>query len=178
MFKDMSADSYLLAAGIAGDWPYGRGCYVSEDKGFVVWVGEEDHLRIICMKKTTVLNEVFQRLRTVLNVIYDEIPGGCARSPDYGNVTSCPTNMGTGMRCSVHVPLPNLTKDGTDKKAKAAAKQFGLSVRGLGGEHTPVGKDGTVDVSPSSRFCITESEIVTQMYNGLKQIKQLENAAK
>ena len=56
MFKDMSKDDFLLAAGIAGDWPFGRGCYVSEDKEFIIWVGEEDHLRIMCMKKGTVLN--------------------------------------------------------------------------------------------------------------------------
>ena len=54
MFKDMAADSYLAAAGIASDWPHGRGCYVSEDRAFIIWVGEEDHLRIMCMKKATV----------------------------------------------------------------------------------------------------------------------------
>jgi hypothetical protein len=32
MFKDMSADEYLMTAGIARDWPHGRGCYHSEDK--------------------------------------------------------------------------------------------------------------------------------------------------
>jgi hypothetical protein len=62
MFKDMSDDKYLNSAGISSHWPYGRGCYVSEDKGFIVWVGEEDHLRIMCMKKGNVLNEVFDRL--------------------------------------------------------------------------------------------------------------------
>merc|ERR1712159_342425 len=51
MFKDMSADSFLVDAGIASHWPHGRGCYVSEDKGFIIWVGEEDHLRIMAMKK-------------------------------------------------------------------------------------------------------------------------------
>merc|ERR1711957_363112 len=103
MFKDMSVDSYLLSAGIAGDWPFGRGCFVSAD------------------------------------------------SADYGVVTSCPTNIGTGMRASLHIPLPNLTADGTDKKAKEIARPLGLSVRGLGGEHTPIGADGTVDISPSAR---------------------------
>lgn len=49
MFKDMSADSFLLDAGIARHWPHGRGCYVSEDGGFIIWVGEEDHLRIMAM---------------------------------------------------------------------------------------------------------------------------------
>jgi hypothetical protein len=37
MFKDMAADPYLSAAGIAADWPAGRGCYQSSDGGFIVW---------------------------------------------------------------------------------------------------------------------------------------------
>lgn len=41
MFKDMSADTYLSTAGIASHWPFGRGCYVSGDKGFVIWVGAD-----------------------------------------------------------------------------------------------------------------------------------------
>eukprot|EP00899_Mesostigma_viride_P004899 jgi/Mesvir1/1440/Mv25482-RA.2 len=177
MFKDMSADPYLLSAGIAQDWPYGRGCYVSEDKGFIIWVGEEDHLRIMCMKKGTVLNEVFDRLKKAIDVV-ESLPG-CefAYSPDYGVVTSCPTNLGTAMRASVHIPLPNLTSDGTDKKAKAIAKPLGLSVRGLGGEHTPIGKDGTVDISPSARFVIKEAEIITALYKGLRLLKEAEDAA-
>merc|ERR1712086_889575 len=150
MFKDMSVDSYLLSAGIAGDWPHGRGCFVSADKEFIVWVGEEDHLRIMCMKKGNMLNEVFDRLEKAVKVVQDNIEGGCAISADYGVVTSCPTNIGTGMRASLHIPLPNLTADGTDKKCKEIARPLGLSVRGLGGEHTPIGKDGTVDISPQA----------------------------
>merc|ERR1712158_184581 len=123
MFKDMAADSYLVNAGIAGDWPHGRGCYVSADKGFIIWAGV---------------------------------------------ITSRPTNIGTGMRASVHVALPKLTSDGTDVKAKAICDPFGLSVRGLGGEHTPIGADGTVDISPKARFCISEAEIACALYKGVK----------
>jgi len=61
------------------------------------------------------------------------------------------------MRASLHLAIPNLCADGTEKKAKLIAKPLGLSVRGMGGEHTPIGKDGTVDISPSARFCITEA---------------------
>ena len=49
MFKDMAADPYLASAGIASDWPCGRGCYQSADGGFIIWFGEEDQLRIMCM---------------------------------------------------------------------------------------------------------------------------------
>lgn len=108
------------------------------------------------MQKGTILNKVFDRLKAAIDVVEAKIPGGCAYS-EFGVVTSCPTNIGTGMRASVHIPLPNLTSDGTDKKAKAIARPLGLSVRGLGGEHTPIGADGTVDISPSARFCITEA---------------------
>jgi protein-arginine kinase len=177
MFKDMSEDSYLLQAGIAEHWPHGRGCYVSEDKGFIIWVGEEDHLRIMAMKKASIINEVFDRLKAAIDVVENLIPGGCAKSPEFGVVTSCPTNIGTGMRASVHIQLPNLTKDGTDAKAKAICKPFGLSVRGLGGEHTPIGADGTVDISPSARFCISEAEIVTALYIGVEKLWVEEQSA-
>ncbi len=101
-----------------------------------------------------------------------------AISPDYGVVTSCPTNLGTGMRASVHIPLPNLTRGGSDAKAKAVCKPLSLSVRGLGGEHTAIGEGGICDISPSARFCIKEAEIITRLYNGLKLLKAEEDKTK
>lgn len=176
-FKDMSGDKYLMSAGIAKDWPYGRGVYISDDKGFIIWVGEEDHLRIMCMEKGTILNKVFDRLKTALDVVNGIKGLEFAVSPNYGVVTSCPTNLGTGMRASVHIQLPKLTADGTETKVKAIAKPIGLSVRGLGGEHTAIGKDGTVDISPSARFCITEAQIITALYVGLSKLKAAEDGA-
>jgi hypothetical protein len=177
MFKDMGADTYLTAAGIASDWPTGRGCFVSADQKFVVWVGEEDHLRIMCMFKGTRLADVFNKLKGALAIVSGIEGLDFAFSSKCGNVTSCPSNLGTGMRASVHIALPNLTSDGTDTKAKAICSPLGLSVRGLGGEHTPIGADGTVDISPSSRFCIKESEIVAKLYQGLKSLKAAEDGA-
>jgi protein-arginine kinase len=176
MFKDMADDSYLASAGIANDWPYGRGCYVSADKGFIVWVGEEDHLRIMCMKKGTILNDVFNRLKDACGVV-EKYAGKFAHSPNFGYVTSCPTNLGTGMRASIHIKVPKLTADGTDTKAKEILKPFGLSVRGLGGEHTPIGADGTIDISPSARLMIQEAEIICALYEGIAKVIAAENAA-
>lgn len=170
MFKDMSGDRYLTAAGIASDWPYGRSCYVSEDRGFIIWVGEEDHLRIMCMERGTILNRVFDRLKTALDKVSSIDGLAFAMSPDYGVVTSCPTNLRTAMRASVHIKLPNLTADGTDRRAKEIARPLGLSVRGVGGEHTPIGADGTVDISPSARFCITEARIIASLYFGIERL--------
>merc|ERR1711871_1196970 len=174
MFKDMDADPYLKSAGISGDWPCGRGCYQSKDGGFIIWFGEEDQLRIMCMAKGFILNEVFDRLNTALKMV-ESIDGiTFATSTKYGYVTSCPSNLGTGMRASVHLKIPNLTKDGTDKQAKAVAKPLGLSVRGTGGEHTPIGADGTVDISPSARLFIKEKDIVAALYKGIELLMEQE----
>ena len=173
----MDADPFLKSAGISGDWPCGRGCYQSADGGFIIWFGEEDQLRIMCMGKGFVLNSIFDRLEQALKLV-EGIDGiEFATSDKYGYVTSCPSNLGTGMRASVHLALPGLTKDGTDTKAKEVCKPLGLSVRGTGGEHTPIGADGTVDISPSGRLFITEAEIVTKLYNGIKLLLEKEAEA-
>lgn len=176
MFKDMAADTYLTSAGIASDWPFGRGCYVSGDKQFIIWVGEEDHMRIMCMNKAgTVINETFDRLKNCLDTV-ESIEGlKFAHSEKYGYVTSCPTNLGTGMRASVLMKIPKMTAGGSQAKADKTCKPLGLGVRGMGGEHTPIGADGTCDISPTARFCIKEAEIVTALYVGIRNLKAEED---
>ena len=50
-------------------------------------------------------------------------------------------------------------------------------MRGLRGEHTPIGADGTVDISPSARFCIAEGQIIADLYRGLARLQAAEAAA-
>jgi creatine kinase len=170
MFKDMSRDRFLTAAGISADWPHGRGMYQSEDGGFIVWVGEEDHLRVMAMERGAVLGNVFERLRAGLGLL--ESHGlRFARSATYGYVTSCPTNLGTAMRASLHLPLPRLTQSGADVEAlEPLCKRLGLSVRGAGGEHTAAGEGGIVDISPSARLMVTEAEVARRLYQGVKTL--------
>jgi creatine kinase len=176
MFKDMSADPYLNVAGISADWPYGRGMYVSRDEDFLVWVGEEDHLRIMAMQHGGNLNALFERLRDGLERLQDLLPA-FATSPCYGNVTSCPTNLGAGMRASLHMRLPGLTENGRDLTGlKRQAKALGLAVRGAGGEHSDAGEGGLVDISPSARLGVTEMEIMRRLYDGAAALWAMEAA--
>jgi hypothetical protein len=67
-------------------------------------------------------------------------------------------------------------KECTDAKAKEVCKPLGLSVRGTGGEHTPIGSDGTVDISPSALLFIKEKEIIDKLYQGIEKLMAIENA--
>ena len=177
MFKDMSADRYLSVAGISSDWPWGRGMYISEDEGFLVWVGEEDQLRIMAMQRGGDLAGLFERLEIGIHRLEAMLPP-FAHSPKYGYLTSCPTNLGAGMRASLHVPLPKLTNGGSDmERVKRAAGEFSLAVRGAGGEHSDAGGDGLVDISPSARLGVTEAQIMQSLFNGTAALWALEKQA-
>ena len=140
----------------------------------IIWFGEEDQLRIMCMKKSTNILEIFTNLKDMLDEVENMEGIKFAKDDKYGFVTSCPSNLGTGMRASVHIKIPNITKDGTDSKAKEICKPLGLSVRGIGGEHTPIGADGTVDISPSSRLFVKECDIIAKLYEGVKKLMTIE----
>ncbi len=174
MFKDMSGDKYLRAAGISADWPYGRGMYVSGAEDFLVWVGEEDQLRIMAMARGGDVARLFARLRDGLERLGGLLPP-FAHSPRYGYITSCPTNLGTAMRASLHLPLPGLTAGGADLGAvKKAASGLRLTVRGAAGEHSGAGQGGLVDISPRARLRITETGIMRCLYEGAAALWSLE----
>lgn len=91
------------------DWPSGRGIFHNADKTFIVWVNEEDQLRIISMQEGPDIPAVFDRLcRAVAHI---ETVAKFSHSEHLGYITSCPTNLGTALRASVHICLPNLGKD-------------------------------------------------------------------
>ena len=107
LFKE--GDRFLDACGLNREWPDGRGIFHNDAKSFLVWINEEDQLRIISMQKGADLLAVFTRLSTAAAEI--EKVAKFAHDDHLGYITSCPTNLGTALRASVHIKLPLLCKD-------------------------------------------------------------------
>ena len=169
LFKE--GDRFLDAAGLNHDWPEGRGIYHNKNKTFLVWVNEEDQLRIISMQKGGDIKEVFTRLITAIKSIETEVP--FSYSEHLGYITSCPTNLGTAMRASVHISLPNLSKD--MNKFKVITDKFHLQIRGVHGEHSE-SEGGVYDISNRRRLGITEVQAVQDMYDGVVALIDAEKA--
>ena len=172
-FKDLSQDRHLLSAGIAKDWPHGRGVYISEDQRFVIWVGEMDHLAIVCMERTTVLNDLFERLAAGISTV-EQLPGmEFAVSETVGVVTSCPTQVGTGMRASLRIDLPNLTVYGaTDEAVREVVEPLGLAIAKVDKVlFTPV------EISPRPGITVTEADIIALLFTGAARLYDAENGA-
>lgn len=97
------------ACGLNRDWPEGRGIFHNDAKTFLVWVNEEDQLRIISMQQGADILEVFDRLSRACAAI--ENVAKFSHDDHLGYITSCPTNLGTALRASVHIRLPKLANN-------------------------------------------------------------------
>lgn len=169
LFKE--GDRFLQEANACRYWPSGRGIYHNKDKTFLVWVNEEDHLRIISMQNGGNVGQVLERLIKGVKAIGANAP--FSRDDRLGWLTFCPTNLGTTVRASVHIALPKISAKPDFKKICTDLK---LQIRGIHGEHSE-SAGGVYDISNKARLGLTEFEAVKQMYDGVKHLIELEKKA-
>jgi len=172
----------LLSWRMERDWPQARGIYHNEEKSALVWVNEEDHLRIISMEKGKNIRAVFDRFAGLVKAV----EGACKEagrsleiSEKYGNVLSCPSNCGTGLRASMMIKIPLASKEPNFKDWCAERK---LQARGSGGFASKAADDGIRDVSNVDRMGKDEVTLVNEMIKGIKDLiaweKELEAKSK
>ena len=167
LFKQ--GDRFLEAAGLNRDWPSGRGIFHNNDQTFLVWVNEEDQLRIISMQPGGDIGEVFTRLSKAVSHIEKYMD--FSHDPSLGFITSCPTNLGTALRASVHIELPFLGQNMDE--FKSIADRYELQIRGIHGEHSE-SEGGVYDISNKRRVGRSEVLLVQDMYDGVRVLIQRE----
>lgn len=148
---------------------------LQEQSGIAVMVCEEDHLRIQCILPGLSLEEAYlnaSRTEKRLDEDFD-----FAYSAELGYLTHCPTNLGTGMRASVMMFLPALTRGGYMDSLATQLSKIGLTVRGLFGEGS--GAAGCMyQISNQITLGITEEETLKKMNEAIKQITESEHKAR
>jgi protein arginine kinase len=109
------------------------------DEVVSIMVNEEDHLRIQALHSGLSLEETWAEVRRVDDALEDGVR--FAFHPQFGYLTACPTNVGTGMRVSVMLHLPALVYTKQIEKVFHAVSKINLTVRGLYGEGTQASGD-------------------------------------
>lgn len=110
----------------------GKAVLVSGDESVSIMINEEDHIRIQVLREGQALNEALEtadRIDTLLSENLD-----FAFDKDFGYLTQCPTNLGTGMRASLTLHLPALTEAGGMGRTAENLSKLGLALRGAFGE--------------------------------------------
>jgi len=172
----------LLSSGMGRHWPDARGIFCNEARNFFVWVGEEDHLRIVSMQGDKCrptragkqIKQVFVRfleacaqVRTVIQKDgYDFM-----WNRHHGWILTCPSNLGTGLRVGVLVRLPRLSALPEFRKVLAA---MGLQARGANGIDSAA-SGGVWDVSNADRIGKSEVELCNVVICGSRQLVDWEH---
>ena len=133
---------------------------LNDDENICIMVNKEDHLRIQVFSAGLDL----ENLKNLIVEIDEKIDEACHYSCDrkYGYLTTCPTNVGTGMKVSVMVHLPALTITGYINKVLQIVNSFGMNIRGLYGEGTQ-SLGNIYQISNNQSLGLTEDEIVKNL---------------
>merc|ERR1712023_226159 len=173
----------LLSSGMGRHWPDGRGVFHNESKNLFVWVGEEDHLRIVSMqgdrskptpegKQIKEVTARFMRACAEVEKVLKANGSAFMHNDHLGWVLTCPSNLGTGLRAGTMVMLPGLSARDDWKDLLKAMK---LQARGTGGVDS-ASTGGTWDVSNADRIGAGEVDLVNVLIEGAAQLVKWESA--
>ncbi len=144
-----------------------RGCVFNQRETLSIMVNEEDHFRIQYLLPGLQLNNIWKFINKIDDKIEKKVT--YAFSEKEGYLTSCPTNVGTGMRASVMLHLPALAMiNGINDILKAISK-IGYVVRGFYGEGTEV-MGNLFQISNQITLGLSEEEIIDNLERVNQQI--------
>lgn len=144
---------------------------ISEDESMSIMLMEEDHIRLQIIKGGMCPDEAWDLADKVDDCIEESLE--YAFHKDFGYLTACPTNTGTGLRASVMMHLPALTMAGSINRIITEASNLGIAVRGLYGEGSKA-YGALYQISNQITMGMTEKELINKLKNIVAQIKSRE----
>lgn len=157
----------------------GRALAATPDASLSVLVNEEDHIRLQSLMPGLQLDAAYNlvdKLDDALERFFDQ-RGGIAYSDNFGYLTACPTNAGTGMRASIMLHLPALEISGKIDRARRAAEGKGLTLRGTFGEGSKVWGH-LHQLSNQTTLGVDEADILLDVENAAQELCALERQAR
>ncbi|AOM84593.1 protein arginine kinase [Salisediminibacterium beveridgei] len=172
--RRMLVEKHLISPHLASEEEHSA-VLLSEDESLSVMINEEDHYRIQCLMSGFQLDECLKYADAMDDWMEDKVD--FAFHEGRGYLTSCPTNVGTGLRSSVMMHLPALVLTKQLNRIIPAINQLGLVVRGIYGEGSEA-LGNLFQVSNQTTLGKSEQEIVDDLKDVVKQLIQHERAAR
>ena len=145
--------------------------FISRDESISVMVNEEDHVREQSFLREYNLEKVYERISGIDDIISESIP--FAYDKELGYLTACPTNLGTGLRASVMLFLPALSRKDLMREIMPSLYELGLTVRGSYGEGS--GAEGELfQISNELTLGLSEEEILRSVKDAVEKIVEFE----
>jgi protein arginine kinase len=172
--RQLLVERQLISRELAGaEGP--RGVALGPRETISIMVNEEDHLRLQVMRSGLALDEAWQDIDRLDDLLEQRV--SYAFSEEFGYLTACPTNVGTGMRASVMLHLPALVLTRQVEKVFRALQKINLAVRGLYGEGSRASGD-FYQISNQVTLGKAEPTILSEIRDVIPQIINYERQAR
>jgi len=148
---------------------------IDEEEIVSIMINEEDHIRMQVMQSGFNLYEAWNIINRIDDSLANQL--NFAFLPDWGYLTACPTNAGTGMRGSVMLHLPALVMSRSIDRVLAAIAKLSFTTRGLYGEGTQA-MGNFFQISNQISLGPSETEIIESINGLIRQIIEQENQAR
>ncbi|WP_400244803.1 protein arginine kinase [Niallia sp. JL1B1071] len=172
--KRVLVEKHLISPQLADQSPYGA-VILSEDEELSIMINEEDHIRIQCIKPGLQIDEAFKEADSIDDLIEKKID--YAYHTEMGYLTSCPTNIGTGLRASVMMHLPGMVLTQQMSRIIPAIQQLGLVVRGIYGEGSEA-LGNIFQISNQITLGRSEKDIMEELKSVVTQLIEQEKGAR
>ncbi|MEW6063838.1 MAG: protein arginine kinase [Bacillota bacterium] len=172
--RQILVEKHLISPDLL-EQPEKRGVVLRNDEVISIMVNEEDHLRIQCLLPGLQLKECWDLANAVDDGLEQTLDFAFAEEQGY--LTSCPTNVGTGLRASVMLHLPALVLTQQINAVLITLSKLGLTVRGLYGEGTQA-TGNLFQVSNQVTLGLTEEEIIDNLIMVAMQLVTQERTAR
>ena len=153
----------------------GSGLVLNQEESLCVMINEEDHLRMQALRPGLQLKQAWVALDSMDSALQERLE--FAYSEQYGYLTACPTNLGTGIRVSAMLHLPGLVLAEQINQIIQAVNKLGLAVRGLYGEGTEA-LGNIFQVSNQQTLGESEADILDRLNKVVLQIIEHEDNAR
>ncbi len=148
---------------------------INKDKTMSIMLMEEDHIRLQVIMGGMEIDKAYDLADKVDTVMEESL--NYAFHEEFGYLTACPTNVGTGMRASVMMHLPALVMTNNIGRVLQSFSGTGIAVRGLYGEGTNA-EGALFQISNSITLGLTEKEIIDKLKAVVKRISEMELQAR
>ncbi|MBP2002601.1 protein arginine kinase [Paenibacillus shirakamiensis] len=172
--KEVLVEKHLISPNLANESRSGA-VLISEDESLSIMINEEDHLRIQCLYPGFHVQDAWEKATAVDDIFESHVD--FAFDDKRGYLTSCPTNVGTGLRASVMMHLPALVLSQQINRILSAVTQVGLTVRGIYGEGSEA-MGNLFQISNQITLGQSEVEIIDNLHGVVLQIIEHEKSAR
>ena len=160
-------EKHLISPQLAEDERPLRGLALSEDEGISIMFNEEDHLRLQVLYPALQLKEAWELASRVDDILESALD--FAFDEQYGYLSCCPTNVGTGLRASVMMHLPAIAMTKRANRLFMELSKLGFVVRGMYGEGTEA-RGNLFQISNQITLGPSEEEIITNLAQVSRQV--------